>query len=746
MSMDLGTLTAYLAVDGDAFSKGFDKAGESIKEWGNKAPGWIGGATGMIVTAGLAAGVALAAAVGQGLSSAMDLEDARQKISAELGLTEEQARVVGETVGSVFANGWGESAAQVGDAARDVVSSIDGMRDASQEALESMTIKALDFATAFEVETARSTQIVGQLIKTGLVADAEEGFDLLTAAMQKVPTNLRADLVDAVDEYGPFFAAIGYSGEEAMSALVAAADKGMYGIDKTGDAVKEFSIRATDMSTASVAAYEAAGLSAEEMSAKILAGGEEGGAAFQQIVDGLLGIEDPVARANAAIGLFGTPLEDLGVHEIPTFLESLGGMTGGLGEVAGAADAMGATLNDTASVAWLTLSRQWDAIVAQVGTMLLPVLRGVMDFLLENPAILQIVAVAIGVLAAAFVALSVATWIANTALLANPITWIVIGIVALIAALALLVMNWDSVVAWVTEVWGGFLGWMGEVIDGFVVWWNDLWSGFASWIGEVWEGFVGFITDVWQGFQGWIISALLAYVAFWTGLWRGVGDFISGVWRGFVGMVTDIWNGFLSFIIASVLAYVSFWLGVWGGVSSFFSGLWSGIVGFVTDAWGNIMSFLGGIPGKIQGVFVGAGRWLYQIGRDILDGLWDGLESIWSGLVGWIEDIGNQIADTFAGVLGIASPSRVFRQFGVDTMRGYIQGIDGMVGSVDRRMATLPVTPEMATIAPRDATSAPLTAERGSRVIHYHAAENATLTAEEQLFAALGSPRVKEDA
>jgi len=46
-------------------------------------------------------------------------------------------------------------------------------------------------------------------------------------------------------------------------------------------------------------------------------------------------------------------------------------------------------------------------------------------------------------------------WSFTAALLANPITWIVIGIAALIAALVLLWQNWDTVTAFIKSLWNG---------------------------------------------------------------------------------------------------------------------------------------------------------------------------------------------------------------------------------------------------------------------------------------------------
>lgn len=59
-------------------------------------------------------------------------------------------------------------------------------------------------------------------------------------------------------------------------------------------------------------------------------------------------------------------------------------------------------------------------------------------------------------------------WGFTAALLANPITWIVIAIVALIVGLILLWQNWDSVVAFIKGVWSGFINGITAGIDWLV--------------------------------------------------------------------------------------------------------------------------------------------------------------------------------------------------------------------------------------------------------------------------------------
>lgn len=83
-----------------------------------------------------------------------------------------------------------------------------------------------------------------------------------------------------------------------------------------------------------------------------------------------------------------------------------------------------------------------------------------------------------------------AVWGFTTALLANPITWVVVGIVALIAAVAAAVVYWDvwtgKLVEW-TSKWWEFIG-LFSLVDGVLAAWEKLpewWAGFKNWLGTL---------------------------------------------------------------------------------------------------------------------------------------------------------------------------------------------------------------------------------------------------------------------
>lgn len=385
---ELSSAQGKSATTSDELEKALKKAGNSA-EGSKKQLGSLGDAIGKFAKGGAVAigaqVVAVGAAMTKGVIDSLNIEDGVSKLEVRLGLTKDQAAVAGKASGAVYAQNFGGSMEEVEAGTEAVISSIKGMRDASQADVEDMTKRMLTLSDVMELDVTRASQVAGQMVTTGLAKDGVEAADLLLVAMQKVPAALREDVLDAVDEYGPFFKNLGYSGEQAMGLLVNASQKGMFGVDKTGDALKEFSIRATDMSKASGDAYKSLGLDQDEMTGKLLAGGEAASGAYNDIVAGLLGIEDPAAQSAAALALFGTPLEDLSVTEIPQFLDSMLFAEGSLGDVAGASTQAMDTLASTSSAGFASFKRQaMGSLIKFVQDNIMPTVSGFATFLAND--------------------------------------------------------------------------------------------------------------------------------------------------------------------------------------------------------------------------------------------------------------------------------------------------------------------------------------------------------------------------
>ncbi|MGX6513250.1 phage tail tape measure protein [Rhodococcus sp. SJ-2] len=278
----------------------------AIGDLGSKT-GPIGASLLGVAAIGLTAGAALAGAIKDG----MQAELGRDMFQAQTGVTVGQARKFAQAAGEAYADTFGESVAGNLDTARHALAS--GLLDpgATQRDAEQM-IRSLDgVARILGEEIPRVSRTASQAVKTGFAQDANDAFDLLVKGSQ-MGLNVSEDWLDTIDEYGTQFRQLGLTGAEAMGLMGQAVAAGARDTDTAADALKEFAIRAIDMSETSKTGYEILGMSAEEMSAKIAQGGEGAAEGLGEVLTKLREIEDPLKRNEAAVALFGTKAEDLG--------------------------------------------------------------------------------------------------------------------------------------------------------------------------------------------------------------------------------------------------------------------------------------------------------------------------------------------------------------------------------------------------------------------------------------------------
>jgi phage tail tape measure protein, TP901 family len=136
---------------------------------------------------------------------------------------------------------------------------------------------------------------------------------------------------------------------------------------------------------------------------------------------------------------------------------------------------------------------------------------------------------------------------------------------------------------------------------------------------------------------------------------------------------------------------------LWQTVSGAFSSAWSSITNFCSEAWTNISNFftsgIGNITAKIldwsplglfQQVFSTVLSWFgidvpskfSDFGKNMIDGLVNGIKNAWESAKQIVSDLGDGIKGWFAEKLGIHSPSRVFKSYGVNVVEGLAIGMN----------------------------------------------------------------------
>jgi tape measure domain-containing protein len=105
----------------------------------------------------------------------------------------------------------------------------------------------------------------------------------------------------------------------------------------------------------------------------------------------------------------------------------------------------------------------------------------------HKPVLLGLAAGILTALVPSFVAAAIATWAWTAALLANPLTWIVVGIALLVAAIVLLVQNWDLIKEKTIEVWNAIKAKLAAVWDAIKAKATAIWNGLKAAISAAWD-------------------------------------------------------------------------------------------------------------------------------------------------------------------------------------------------------------------------------------------------------------------
>lgn len=262
------------------------------------------------MTAGLAAmGTGAIAATKYLADLGGEWQTATNQVAASTGAAGKELEGLRDVMEDVYAANYGDSVADVGDAVAMVNRN---MANLDQNGLTAATEGALALRDAFEYDVEESTR-AAEAIRKNFGSSAEEAFSLIAAGAQN-GLDYSGELIDTINEYSSQFAKLGFDADGMFNILQAGADGTAWNLDKVGDAIKEFSIRAIDGSDTTVEAFTSLGYNAEELMATFAAGGEGANDAFFDVLDTLMAVDDQVERDALGVALFGTQWEDLGVE------------------------------------------------------------------------------------------------------------------------------------------------------------------------------------------------------------------------------------------------------------------------------------------------------------------------------------------------------------------------------------------------------------------------------------------------
>lgn len=228
---------------------------------------------------------------------------------------------------------------------------------------------------------------------------------------------------------------------------------------------------------------------------------------------------------------------------------------------------------------------------------------------------------------------------------------------------------------------------------------SELKDNIANKISEIWTSIVDFFTNLPQTIAYWlgyIIGSIAAFFVnaynsvseFLTSLPQKIEEFLTSIPEKFNEFVENIKSKFTEFINTVTTNWTQFWTDLGNKILEFINSIPSKFEEFKNNCINKFKEIVSGIKEKWTSFYEGAKEKinnainilknidLFEIGKNIIEGLKNGLNAKWKEVKDTIASFAKGIKDGFANALDIHSPSRYMKNFiGKNIMKGLELGI-----------------------------------------------------------------------
>ncbi|OTP40416.1 phage tape measure protein [Enterococcus sp. DIV0561] len=342
--------------------------------------------------------------------------------------------------------------------------------------------------------------------------------------------------------------------------------------------------------------------------------------------------------------------------------------------------------------------------------------------------------------------LSIAQAILNSTMLANPFVAILAAVVGLVtgfiylwktnegfrdavkniwkniqefisSAAETVVKAWDSTMKFFSNMWDGTKEafsnagtWMKEVPGNAADWVKNKWNGTKEFFSGLWNSTKEGSKNTWENIkQSAADSAKSVGESLKTWFFETVENIKNGVIDGWnnlkqgtvdtfnatVQWSKDTWNNFKQWIVDLVTGIKDGIINGWENLKQGTVNIFNNLVQGAKNAWNNLKRSVSDTVENVKQTFNDMRHIdLFEIGKNIIQGLVNGIGSMIGAVNKKIKEVAGNIKEKIKGALGIHSPSRWMRDMiGKNIVLGVVAGIDQEKGTLDKsvkKMTDLP--------------------------------------------------------
>lgn len=275
---------------------------------------------------------------------------------------------------------------------------------------------------------------------------------------------------------------------------------------------------------------------------------------------------------------------------------------------------------------------------------------------------------------------------------------------------------WEAIKSGATNIWDS----VKEVWNGFKDWIKNMWNSVKDNLKGIWEGIKSIAKGVWEMIKIVIITPILILLQMLTGDWEGAKSSLKQIWEKIKQAASQIWNGIKQVIKNHIEIAVKIGKQLWETFKSHVSQIWNSIKTAASNIFNNIKTtivnavqnaktsavnkfnemksnvinaisnMLSTVKTRItqlprtvgqafQNAVNSARRFISNaasVGANLISGFVNGVRNAAHRLISAVTGAVSNAINGAKRLLGIHSPSRVFKDIGINTMLGAAIGIE----------------------------------------------------------------------
>lgn len=561
-----------------------------------------------------------------------EAENATVKVNAYFGETGAAAEQSAKVIQNVYGAGVGESMDSVADAVLMVKRNLGELDDTQ---LTNITQQAITLEELYGIDMNETLRGARQLMEQYGIT-AQQAMDYIVTGTQN-GLDKTEELGDNLSEYSGKFAQAGYSAQEYFQLLQNGLEGGAYNLDKVNDAINEVTTRLADGTIGdSIGSYS-------HKTQELFEAWQDGGATQKEVIDSIVadiaGCTNQQEAMNLAAQAFGTMAEDGNLR----FISSLTSVGDTYDDVSGAAQNMFdqtttpmQEMESNARKVQQSLQPLGEKLMELVNVVLpalASIISAVGNWFGSLPAPIQNFAIILGVLLAAFTALTpiiaaIVLAVGTFGSILAPIVGIIAGVAAAIAAIIAIIQNWGTITTVAGNIFHSVMDAIGQKIDAVKQWFSGLVSGVQS----AWTTICNAV-QVAVMLLGSIISAAFNIIMLpFQLIWQNCKDIVIGVWSAISGTVSGVLSA-ISSVIQSVMSTIQGVIStIWTAISSKVSAVLNAIKSVVSSVFNAIKSVTSSIWNGIKSVI-----------SSVVDGIKSKVSSVFNSIKSTLSSVFNSI-------------------------------------------------------------------------------------------------------